>query len=127
MSSPYVEKPEEVILKNFHYASSMYISEKMLKQYNGTYVDLLKSVFGGLEARMGAYIAGQNLKEITSKYPSDWWQAFKERWFPNWLLEYYPVKYTAVKLEARVLYPEIHFPEKQYHLVLYKHKDTFLE
>ena len=35
-------------------------------------------------------------EELEAQYPSDWWQAFKERWFPNWLLGRYPVRYTQI-------------------------------
>lgn len=31
---------------------------------------------------------------LTCKHhPTDWWQAFKERWYPGFLLRRYPVKY----------------------------------
>lgn len=30
-------------------------------------------------------------------WPSDWWQAFKDRWFPCWLKTIYPVRYSERK------------------------------
>jgi hypothetical protein len=30
-------------------------------------------------------------------YPSDWWEAFKKRFFPKWLLKKYPVVYHEEK------------------------------
>lgn len=39
------------------------------------------------------------------KYPADWWQAFKERWFPKWLIESYPIRYKVIDLDVRELYP----------------------
>jgi len=33
---------------------------------------------------------------LNIKYPIDWWQAFKERWFPKLILSRYPVKYNHV-------------------------------
>jgi hypothetical protein len=44
-------------------------------------------------------------QEIT--YPEDWWQAFKERWFPDWLKEKYPIKYTKVVIDVWELYPTL--------------------
>jgi hypothetical protein len=35
-------------------------------------------------------------EEEIYRYPSDWWQAFKERWFPKWLLKQFPVKKAEV-------------------------------
>jgi hypothetical protein len=32
-----------------------------------------------------------------ASWPCDWWQAFKERWFPAFLLKRYPVKYTHLR------------------------------
>jgi hypothetical protein len=40
----------------------------------------------------------------TFKYPADWWQAFKERWFPAWLIERYPVRYHTERIEVRWTY-----------------------
>jgi hypothetical protein len=37
-------------------------------------------------------LACRDLMEL--KWPYDWKQAFKERWFPGWLLKRYPVRYS---------------------------------
>lgn len=28
-----------------------------------------------------------------TQWPADWWQAFKDRWFPAWALKLWPVEY----------------------------------
>jgi hypothetical protein len=48
-------------------------------------------------------VAGERVKEI--KYPLDWWQAFKERWFPKLFLRRWPVKYHTWKVDF--LYPDL--------------------
>ena len=40
-------------------------------------------------------------------YPRDWWQAFKKRWFPGWLLKRFPVVYTEYVISVATLYPDI--------------------
>jgi len=30
------------------------------------------------------------------QYPRDWWEAFKARWFPVWVLRSCPVQYTVI-------------------------------
>jgi len=40
------------------------------------------------------------------KYPADWWQVFKARWFPKWALSRWPVHYTQYIIDVRVVYPE---------------------
>lgn len=37
---------------------------------------------------------------VADRYPSDWWEAFKERWLP-WL----GVRYTECGIDGRVVYP----------------------
>lgn len=43
-----------------------------------------------------------------ARYPRDWWQAFKERWFPVWLKVHFPVKY--VEIVAVHKFPELDMP-----------------
>jgi hypothetical protein len=53
------------------------------------------------------------------KYPSTWVQAFKEEWFPNWLLKKYPVKYTSRKSSFKILYPYFDPLESRYVAKMY--------
>ena len=43
-------------------------------------------------------------KITTIAYPKDWWEAFRSRWFPKWVLSRWPVEY--VKFDVRAIYPE---------------------
>lgn len=52
---------------------------------------------------LDAHIAIEHLGVI--RYPADWWQAVKARFFPQWLLHWWPVAYTVN--DVRLLYPEI--------------------
>jgi hypothetical protein len=54
------------------------------------------------------HVAGEKLDTIA--YPSDWWQAFKERWFPAWLQDRHPVKYTRYEVHAQ--YPRMAIPDQ---------------
>ena len=51
---------------------------------------------------------GQTLEEI--HYPSTWWQAFKQHFFPRWLLRWFPVEYTGHKIVT--FYPKIALPDE---------------
>lgn len=33
------------------------------------------------------------------KYPLDWWEAFKDRWFPQWLRQWFPVKWVVEAID----------------------------
>jgi hypothetical protein len=53
-------------------------------------------------AQLTAMVAGERVDEI--KYPLDWWEAFKGRWFPVWALRRWPVRFNTWKLD-------IHYPK----------------
>ena len=44
-------------------------------------------------------------------YPTSWWQMFKDRFYPKWLLKWFPVKTESVTLTTKVslkaVYPEL--------------------
>lgn len=67
-------------------------------------------IFRRTVLKFEARVAGRDITTVV-KYPADWKQAFKERWYPEWLLAKYPVQYTVY--DARVLYPSMYIPEHQ--------------
>lgn len=46
----------------------------------------------------------------TVTYPADWWQHFKQRWFPRWALNRWPVRLAEVTVHASELFPELKPP-----------------
>jgi len=55
-------------------------------------------------------LAIATLHEEVFEYPTDWWQAFKERWFPKWLLNRYPVALSHVWSYSKL--PEVNIPHE---------------
>lgn len=53
----------------------------------------------------------------TVKYPDGWWQSFKADWFPEWLLDRFPVRYTEERVKQEIIYkvtasfPDIEVPK----------------
>jgi hypothetical protein len=41
------------------------------------------------------------------RYPTTWWDAFKDRWFPKWALARWPVAWTVDRFEAFHDYPTL--------------------
>jgi hypothetical protein len=62
-------------------------------------------------------VASKKLDVKTVRFPSDWWQAVKRRFFPAWALAKWPVQYTEVTMEANAYMPDICIPDH----------DTFVE
>jgi hypothetical protein len=66
----------------------------------------------GMVIELKARIAAEKLDMLD--YPSDWWQAFKERWFPPWAKKRWHVEYRH--FDGYALYPKISLPREQHHL-----------
>ena len=62
-------------------------------------------------------IASECLEKVEHQYPKDWIQSIKHRWFPNWLLKFFPVEYQVIKIDVLALYPKISLPNKD-HVVI---------
>lgn len=59
--------------------------------------------------QMRGYIWSESREQQvqTIRYPSDWWQALKERWFPERALKRWPVIYKTFRYSIKVLYPDL--------------------
>jgi hypothetical protein len=64
-------------------------------------------------AQLTNIIAGERIKEI--RWPLDWWQHLKERWFPKFALKRWPVRYHTFKID--LLYPEIEMRGDFHHTI----------
>lgn len=91
----------------------------------GFSVETDPGVFKRERVRFVAEIAGRSARfeeRADVSYPSDWWQAFRERWLPAWWLRRHPVRVTtrslAVRGEARALFPEV-WPLERHKVALY--------
>ena len=86
-------------------------------------VDVVR-MFGDTHAFFisGKVYGQRNMKEYSFKYPSDWWQAVKERFAPAWYLKKSPVKYTVHEISVDAVYPELSkrlkLPKEQHRLIL---------
>ena len=49
---------------------------------------------------------GNHLEKKHIEFPADWWQAFKDSFFPEWLLKIFPVIHKRVEITFDVLYPD---------------------
>jgi hypothetical protein len=60
----------------------------------------------GVQMRVRGYLLGELPLPTQIVYPEDWKEAFKERWFPSWLLRFFPVKHTVHEIQFRIMYPD---------------------
>ena len=62
-----------------------------------------------LQMRLQCHLPAEEI--ISYKIESSGWELFKSRWFPDWMLKKFPVKYETFK--AYMLHPDIKVPENQ--------------
>lgn len=59
---------------------------------------------------MKMHIAARTVACETVTWPATWWQHFKDRWYPRWLKERFPVKRSKRHVHIDALYPWITSP-----------------
>ncbi len=65
------------------------------------------------------YISAMHVNKFChySEYPENWWEAFKLRFFPKFLLKKYPVKYTVIdiSIDRYVVCPHVQVLDRHRH------------
>lgn len=58
----------------------------------------------GLKIEIIAFIAAMPSQriEIDEKWPINWWQAFREQWFPGWWLIRHPIRYRRIHINQQL-------------------------
>ena len=64
------------------------------------------------------HVFGQRLDEQTVEYPADWWQHFKQRWFPAWALRRWPVQKHVRTMKLMGFYPELLGRDRYLHVMV---------
>ncbi len=73
-------------------------------------------------AQLKTYIWAADVGRHEISVPSNWWEAFKERWFSDWLLKKYPVEYTVHIFDVKRTFPDFNvvIPGHEYKLRVFK-------
>lgn len=56
-----------------------------------------------------------NRVQVNECWPADWWEAFKDRWFPEWALDRWPVRYKRIIIDQPIysgVCPHIDAPQR---------------
>jgi len=78
---------------------------------------------------METYIHGIAKERISvhKRWPKDWWQAFKDRWFPAWALKRWPVQWETIDIDQQIyqaVCPHIQDDPQSRHLQFLCHPDV---
>lgn len=106
----------EVALRQFEYGVQAAVSNRLGRVVES---EAFRDRFSNMvTCAFTTKIAGETLEVKEATFPADWWQAVKERWFPVWVKERWPVRYASIRIEARALYPKISLPREQFESVI---------
>lgn len=95
----------QVELDRIHIAARAVVSRDTLRAAKrGQIFAVAESTGRTLGVMLDTYILGLRDKriELHVRYPADWWQAFRERWFPGWWLKRHPVRYVEHHVDEQV-------------------------
>ncbi len=104
---------QEIVAEIQQHFISMVLGDDMIKEYINT------SNLKFTEARIAPQMArnmvfqllhmyyGYEVERLEFKYPENWWEAFKERWFFDWMLSRWPVRYIRKVLKSELAFMEL--------------------
>jgi len=91
---------DQITLSIKRWYSQRKINHPIIKEMGMNYKNFETYLFEMLEDYDAAglrHLCRIAVKEETeAAYPRDWWQHFKERWFPQILLNRFPIQYTKI-------------------------------
>ena len=104
---------ETLVLEAFQYGYQSKLHKEMLREENSRLEvqDMGDHVLAQIVFTVYGQKHGEETVSFHSRYPSDWWQHFKQRWFPRWALRRWPVRLKhdlqEVTLSKYTFYPQV--------------------
>ena len=94
----------EVVLDKIKVAAMQTLSPDFMDAAISQMPDLIGN---RLALQLNAYVFGEKGDDLVIDYPRDWWEAFKNRWFPRWALRRWPVMYTRHRITPQTIYQNL--------------------
>ena len=91
----------EIILEKVRLCLSTYIPKNQFEDIQVSEYE----IYGEIIIRAFKTILVHVINNSRIYHPEDWKEAFKERWFPDWLKKKYPVKYKIY--DAYMIFPDM--------------------
>jgi len=88
-----------------HHRVDLDLKRVGLTATSSTYAYRVDHVMGELVHQLTALFASEKQDPYVFSYPATWWQHFKQRFFPAWLLRKFPVRMAEKRLDVQTLYP----------------------
>ena len=94
---------ETVTLNKIKVAMQKLVDERLLMD---THFDIAHWSLEQFSMELKGYLLGEDVQRKEITYPCDWWQAFKDHWFPAWAKRRWPILYKTEVLDAKLLYTQ---------------------
>lgn len=100
------KKPPQ--MQKFVYQLKTMVTDGLLDTESSIELDYVyNQLYEQLELSFKGWLWGESLGQARIVYPADWWQAFKERWFPSFLRDRYPIIYSVREIDVKAIYPRL--------------------
>lgn len=112
-------KASQFVAEKVLIAANKRVPVEMLQRCDiRTHVDVIRN---DLVFMLDTYMVGipKETIDLEAEWPEDWWEAFRERWFPAWWLKRWPVKCHRIALHTKKygpVCPHLDVPDKGTHL-----------
>jgi hypothetical protein len=103
------------------------VSKKLLMGVNVSFNEIEKSIRDVVLLRVEGFIYGEKKEVKIIKYPSNWVQSLKERFFTKYLKNISPVKYTIHEVSFNILYPDAIDDKKLGNPIFKQEVETYYE
>lgn len=92
-----IDDVQKIVLSSIRASLSTSITASLAKHNPSLVAEVISK---DLIVKLNAYIVAMPTEKICvyHKYPKDWWQAVKERWFPKWAKNKWPIKYVVIDI-----------------------------
>ena len=110
---------ETVTLTKIKIAMQKLVEERLLID---AHFDIARWSLDHFSMELKGYLLGEDIQREQVSYPSDWWQGFKERWFPQWAKRRWPIVLKTTILDAKLLYTQFKpaLPKESYRIDISK-------
>jgi len=115
---PYIDGLKTVVLERMYFGAHTVISRARIMEGWISVEDAIQHVGDDLGGKIVRFIGAmpsdpptETTVDVTFEYPEDWWQAFRQRWWPRRWLTTRPVRMRRVvkhvTVHLRAVYPQL--------------------
>jgi hypothetical protein len=103
--------PETITYELQRFNAEIYFSPEVLRSIR---VETARHYSGGIAQHVIGAVATWRQERLL-KVPANWWQHFKQRFYPKWALQRWPVLFEVY--DAAVILPKVPVVRPEYHTV----------